>query len=885
MEHTKIFDSETLKGMLDILPVATALVERDRIVHVNSLFLKIAGLESTPAIDDEGLHRLLEKALPDLFKWLSDRLQPHRSDDIGHRFYGLCRGMLSCDLSSCKIPTEKGEMTLFVCTDSTQNPVLANLPFVAMAIDTEDPTHTIYLSSLIETWTGYPLRQFDDDPSFFVSLVHPEDKQRYFSALHDLGKGRSKELDITYRIVSKEGTYRWVRQIAASNSSLGVCTGGIDKYLFVLIDITVEKEAELALAEARERYRLFFERAPVGILCCDRHGVIIDCNDQLAGLVGASREEVLGFKALQTRSPLLRRFTRSVLRGKEISYEGRYRSAITGKEMDISALAFPLKDENGTILGGFALVMDMSERVVLEKKLLRERDFSRAIVNSAGIIVIILDETGQIIDVNETTCEILGLPRKVLKGTAIWDSLISKNGMTMFQDAFKLAMAEGKAGPVETQCQTLDGPNKLISWSLTSIGNLERNTENLIATGVDVTEQRKLEEQLREAQKMDAIGRLAGGVAHDFNNQLTAILGYCQLILMDTDPSEKIYQQVKTIKAAAKRAAETTNQLLAFSRRQALQPCEVSLNAVIREGVELFRRLIGEDIEVILDLSQQDSVVRVDPGQIQQVLLNLALNARDAMPDGGEIRITTGRKDLSGFHRDDAINLMPGSYAVLKFTDTGHGMGLEVLEKAFEPFFTTKPMGKGTGLGLAMVYGTVRQSKGHVTIDSEEGKGTTVTIYLPRLAMSDKKDEEGGMFSSLPTGTQKILLVEDEDLVRDTVKKFLEQLGYEVVPQPTAEDALEFLENDTTGPPDVLLTDVVLPAMNGKKLAKEAISRCPDLKVIFMSGYTADIIAKHGVIPEGIPFLNKPFSIKDLAHMIKMALATKNEGGGLCGRL
>ncbi len=393
---------------------------------------------------------------------------------------------------------------------------------------------------------------------------------------------------------------------------------------------------------------------------------------------------------------------------------------------------------------------------------------------------------------------------------------------------------------------------------------------------MDVTEQRRLEEQLREAQKMDAIGRLAGGVAHDFNNQLTAILGYCQLILMDTDPSEKIYQQVHTIKAAARRAAETTNQLLAFSRRQALQPRKVSLNAVVREGVKFFRRLIGEDIEVTLDLSSQDSVVRVDPGQIQQVLLNLALNARDAMPDGGEIRITTGRKDLSGIHRGDVINLMPGSYAVLKFSDTGHGMGLEVLERAFEPFFTTKPMGKGTGLGLAMVYGTVRQSKGHVTIASEEGKGTTVTIYLPRLVMPDKGDDEERMFSRLPTGRQKVLLVEDEDLVRDTLKRFLEQLGYKVVPQPTAEDALEFLEKDKAEPPDVLLTDVVLPAMNGKKLAKKAMSKCPGLKVIFMSGYTADIIAKHGVIPEGIPFLNKPFSIKDLAHMIKRALAAEN---------
>ncbi len=387
-------------------------------------------------------------------------------------------------------------------------------------------------------------------------------------------------------------------------------------------------------------------------------------------------------------------------------------------------------------------------------------------------------------------------------------------------------------------------------------------------------EHRQLETQFLQSQKMEAVGQLAGGIAHDFNNLLTIITGYSQLILDRLSSGDGLREKVEEIKKAADRAASLTRQLLAFSRRQVLQPQVVDLSHVVANLDKMLRRLIGEDIDLVALCPPGVGRVKVDPGQIEQVILNLAVNARDAMPQGGKLTIETANVELDESYAGNHVAVKTGPYVMLAVSDTGHGMDRETQARIFEPFFTTKEQGKGTGLGLSTVYGIVKQSGGNVWVYSEPGKGATFKIYLPRVVEAPQpkfevKPPEAGL-----RGTETILLVEDEAAVRLLVRGTLEQNGYDVLDAGSGAEAL-VMANERKQPIHLLVTDVVMPGMSGREAAQQVTLAHPETRVLYMSGYTDDAVVRHGVLESSAAFVQKPFTPDSLLRKIREVLDAK----------
>ena len=372
------------------------------------------------------------------------------------------------------------------------------------------------------------------------------------------------------------------------------------------------------------------------------------------------------------------------------------------------------------------------------------------------------------------------------------------------------------------------------------------------------------EEQLRQSQKMEAVGKLAGGVAHDFNNLITVINGHTDLSLRRLKQDDVLYRKLETIREAGERAASLTRQLLAFSRKQILQPKVLDLNQVIVETNKMLQRLIGEDIDLLIGLTPDLGKVKADPGQIEQVLMNLSVNARDAMPKGGKLTIETANIYLDGEYASRHLSVSPGHYVMLAVSDTGCGMEAETQARIFEPFFTTKEVGKGTGLGLSTVYGIVRQSGGNIWVYSEVEQGTTFKIYLPCVDSPTEQFKIGTDETDAPAGTETVLLVEDEEMVRDMTREILLESGYQVLEAKHGHDALRVAEQ-YRGPIHLMLSDVVMPRMSGRELAEKLLPLRSEMKVVYMSGYTDDAIVHHGVLDEGMAFIEKPFTPKALA--------------------
>ena len=389
--------------------------------------------------------------------------------------------------------------------------------------------------------------------------------------------------------------------------------------------------------------------------------------------------------------------------------------------------------------------------------------------------------------------------------------------------------------------------------------------------GRDITEQRALEEQMREAAKLESIGRLAGGVAHDFNNILTGISGYAQLLLAQVDEDSPMCRDLEQIHDLAGRAARLTRQLLAFSRRQPIEPVVFNINSLVRNTAHMLRRLIGEDVELKFVPGIDLGNIRADPGQIEQVLMNLAVNARDAMPEGGKLTIKTGSLTLGQQYAKQHVDVKPGEYVVLSVTDTGCGMDTATRQRIFEPFFTTKERGKGTGLGLATVYGIVKQHKGHISVHSEPGKGACFKVYMPRVEARAQRLRRKTQREESPGGTETILLVEDESSVRELARRVLEDKGYRVLVAASPTEAEQICEQDGHGTA-LLLTDVVLPERSGYQLYERIARKYASLKVLYTSGYTDDAIVERGALMPGRAFLEKPFEPDALARKVREVL-------------
>jgi PAS domain S-box-containing protein len=467
---------------------------------------------------------------------------------------------------------------------------------------------------------------------------------------------------------------------------------------------------------------------------------------------------------------------------------------------------------------------------------------------------------------------VYGTTPEELVGKTDADFNSNQEEVAAFRRADQAVIQSGR--PLSVPEEPVTGPTGETRWFQTIKVPLSTGdqTRQILGVATDITDRKQLEEQLRQAQKMEAIGRLAGGVAHDFNNLITVVMGHAELLLLDVPPDHPHRWELEEIRAAARRAAGLTQQLLAFSRRQVLQPRVVDLNELVTGMSTMLRRLMGEDIELRTVAGTRLGPVHADPGQLEQVLMNLVVNARDAMPLGGIVTIETANVDVDdprarptqGHYR-----LPAGSYVLLAVADSGEGVDAEVMAHLFEPFFTTKGPGKGTGLGLATVYGIVKQSEGHILVDSEPGQGATFRIYLPRVSASAPADAPA---AAAPVGgTETVLVVEDEPSVLRLSCSMLNLLGYHVLAASNGEEALT-MAAAFPGAIHILITDVVMPKTGGRELAERLRVVRPGTKVLYVSGYTDDAILRHGVLDQGVAFLQKPFTAAELAQMVRQVL-------------
>ena len=406
------------------------------------------------------------------------------------------------------------------------------------------------------------------------------------------------------------------------------------------------------------------------------------------------------------------------------------------------------------------------------------------------------------------------------------------------------------------------------------LGSLAVKVQRALREVDDRAKHKVLEEQLRQAQKMEAIGRLAGGVAHDFNNLLTVIGGYTQLMLVRIPPGDELRLDVEQVAKAGERAASLTRQLLAFSRKQVLAPRVLNLNGAVSETTKLLERLIGEDVELVTILAPGLGNVKADPGQVEQVIMNLAVNARDAMPKGGKLTLSTRNVVLDESHARENPGTQAGPHVLLSVIDTGMGMNRETLSHLFEPFFTTKEQGKGTGLGLSTVYGIVKQSGGSIQVQSEPGRGTTFEVYLPRLDQPVEPARKSGIApAEAPQGSETVLLVEDEEAVRRLTQAVLSRNGYNVLLAKDGEEALQAIHQHD-GRIQLLLTDVVLPRTGGREIARQVSRLLPEIKVLFTSGYSDRAFVENGMLESGMAFMAKPFTPEELLRKVREVLET-----------
>lgn len=531
----------------------------------------------------------------------------------------------------------------------------------------------------------------------------------------------------------------------------------------------------------------------------------------------------------------------------------------------------------------YFLIARLSTKVKQSTNALREsEELLHFVVKNSSDSLVIINADGCQKYVSPGAEKLSGFPISELEGKTL-DTLIHPDDIEGLRAAWQEAVAHPEK-TVTVQYRHIHKNKKWVFSEAVAQSFLSDPTINgVIASVRDITERRrveeeteKLHEQLTQAHKMESVGRLAGGIAHDFNNMLGVILGYSELAIAQTEKDQPIYSDLQGIMQAAQRSAGLTRQLLAFARKQTVSPEVLNLDITVESMLEMLKRLIGEDIELTWLPGKNLGPIKIDPSQIDQILANLCVNAQDATDGRG--RVTIGTENVSIDETNDVTHACPpGEYVLLVVSDNGCGMDNETLSHLFEPFYTTKKVGVGTGLGLATVYGIVKQNNGFINVYSESGQGTTFKIYLPRFAGEVRQRPETYTLESTVADHETILLVEDEPMILEVTSQMLKQLGFQILPAASPGEAIS-LAQDHAGEIELLVTDVVMPEMNGRDLAKKLLFLYPNIKRLFMSGYTADVIAHHGVLDERVNFIQKPFSAKDLAAKIREVLDKSCDG-------
>ncbi|MGE0456117.1 MAG: PAS domain S-box protein [Vicinamibacteria bacterium] len=640
--------------------------------------------------------------------------------------------------------------------------------------------------------------------------------------------------------------------------------GHVLRFVGIGQDVTERRKAEHALQLARSA----LDQAADMILWVDRDGRLIYANETAASRLGYARDELLGSEiwriAVGPSPEAWPGMWEAARQAGSLRTEGASRrkdGSSFPSEVVVTHVAF------GETELQCAVVRDIAERRRAEAAILEEKEFSEALLDSLPGIFGLFDQAGRLLRWNRAFEAASGYSAQELAAMGPAD-FFGGADRAKVEDGFRDVFETGSAS-AELALRAKDG--RQIPHYFVGVRVAMRGAACCIVTAIDVTASKALEDQLRQSQKIEAIGQLAGGVAHDFNNILGVITGYGELAQRQLAAGHPARARVDEIVKAAARAADLTHQLLAFSRRQIMQPRALDLNGLIAGSQAMLGRLLGEHLELVVRLGSELGTVMADPGQIEQVVLNLALNARDAMPKGGSLTLETSNVELDEAYAAAHAPAVRGRYVMLAVSDTGIGMDPETQQRIFEPFFTTKPEGQGTGLGLATVYGIVKQSGGFIWVYSEPGRGTTFKVYLPRLDQPAQHAAAAGPTGEAPRGVETILLVEDTETLREVIREILEERGYTLLLALDGEEALA-LARAHDGPIDLLLTDVVMPKLGGRDLALRLSETRPAMRVLYMSGYTDGAISQHGILGEGLALLEKPFSADRLARAVREAL-------------
>ncbi len=746
---------------------------------------------------------------------------------------------------------------------------------------------------------GKNIRPFRD----FLDNVHQSDKPKLVDALDQCAK-RGVDISIEFRVVLPDGKIRWL----ADKGKTFFDRDGNPIYMTgACVDITERKSVEEQLRVARReseenlaQLEAVVRSMSEGLIIADPKGELLFMNPSALSMFeqnGASRsnrrlnqfDRYLELTDYHSRILPMEKWplTRAE-RGESFSdYEVGIRHTRTGRKWIGSFTGNPVVDKAGKTILAIVMVRDITREKATQEALRRQSQLTKTITDNASVGLLLLDEKGRPTFMNPAAVNMLGYTLKEARATAL-DQLVKLQinpgvGIGNPQIGIMKALSSGvRLKDFEDTFLTKDGGLVQVLCSLEPLVQGGKTIGAVLEIS-NITARKKAEDALRESegklrqsQKMEAIGQLAGGIAHDFNNLLTAINGYSELTLAMIDRSNPLYGNISEIRRAGERAAALTRQLLAYSRKQIVLPQTLNLNQVIATIHSMLRRLIPENIRIVHKLDRSLGLIRIDPNQLEQVILNLALNARDAMPQGGSLTFTTFRRHLDERISVDGFDLEPGAFTILEVADTGMGMPDEIRSKVFEPFFTTKEVGKGTGLGLSSVYGIIKQSGGAITLRSRQGEGTTFELYFPQVIDSivTEKEKATQKPKISPSQGEIILLVEDEDSVRNFTRRTLEKQGYRILEARNGKEALAIIKKNDAAI-DILVSDVVMPGLNGPELAKQVLAGQPDIKILFMSGYTDEPILAE-VVTSTSGFLQKPFSpsqltqkVHDLLHVPK----------------
>ncbi len=641
------------------------------------------------------------------------------------------------------------------------------------------------------------------------------------------------------------------------------------------------QQAERLLLFNEKRYRQLVESSNDWLWEMDSDSVYTFASPHCREFLGYEPEEIIGKRPYDLMPPEEAKRVSAIfkiIKGRRDPFRGLENTNVhkNGSLVYMETSGAPIFDDNGNFLGYRGLDRNITERKRAEQAIRESEARYRTLIHTLPDAMVAVDLSGRITYSSPSTHRLMSPgnePSREVLGHAITD-WIHPDYHAKALAGMKHVQEGGVFQNEEFLIVRRDGSTFFAEMTASCIKDDQGKVIGMLALARDISDRKRTEEertqlqaQLLQAQKMESIGRLAGGVAHDFNNMLSVILGYTELIQNQLSPDDPMVSDVMQIERAGRRARDITQQLLAFSRKQIIEPTLLDLNELVAATQQGLARLIGEDIDLRFCPEPDLFKIKFDHSQLDQILINLAVNARDAMPQGGKLTIETANIRIDESFSREHLGFLPGDYVLLTVSDTGIGMDRMTLSHAFEPFFTTKAIGKGTGLGLATVYGIVTQGGGFIEAFSEPSKGSTFKIYFPRMTEDALPQPEAKVFP-LEQGNGTVMVVEDDGMVRDMTVAMLQSVGYKVLPAETPNDALDFCQKSGT-PIDLLITDVVMPELSGAELRDKILEVRPGIKVLFISGYAGDIIAHHGVLDEGVNFIRKPFSMNDLALAVR----------------